>query len=73
MEKILKPIVLTGLQRINTEINLCKKREIFDIFQLVNFFDVVQIQIQEFQRFNCLKAFELANLVLRKIKGSENW
>jgi hypothetical protein len=49
MEEALQSIVLAGLQRVNTEINFCQKWQIFDILQLIDFLDIVQIQVQEFQ------------------------
>ena len=48
MEKTLEPIVLAALNRINTEVNLRKQWQILNIFQLIDFLNVVKAHVQEF-------------------------
>jgi hypothetical protein len=45
VEEALQPVELARLERIHTEINLGQKGQVLDILHLVNFLDVVQIQI----------------------------
>jgi len=47
--------MLASLQRINTEINLSQKRQIFNKLELIDFLDVIEVHIQKFQTLNGLQ------------------
>lgn len=73
MKQTLQPIKLTALQWIDTEVDLREQWQILNKLQLIDFLDVIQIQVEELQRLNCFKPLELTNLIFWKVEGSQNW
>lgn len=47
VEQALQSVEFARLEWVHAKVNLGQKRKIFDIFHLVNFLNVVQIQIEE--------------------------
>ena len=72
MEEHLQPIVLTVLEGIHAEINLCQELQILDELELIHFLDVVQTQVEEFQTFDRFEAMQSLNLVLGQIECPEH-
>jgi hypothetical protein len=73
VEQALQSVEFASLKRVNTKIYFSQQSQVLNVFQLVDLFDVVQIQIQELQTLNRFQALELAYLVFRKVQGSQNW
>lgn len=65
VEKALQSIIFDALKRIDTEVDFCKDRQVFDEPKLINFLDVVQIEIQKLEALDRFQTSQLLNLVFR--------
>ena len=73
MEKNLQPVELAVLNRVATQVHLCKERQVLYIGELAHFTDVVQLDSEEPQALGVLEAFQLWDLVFRYIEGFQDW
>ena len=59
MEKNLQPVELAVLNRVATQVHLCKERQVLYIGELAHFTDVVELDSKEPQALGVLEAFQL--------------
>ena len=57
---------------IDAEVNLGQNGQIFDEPELINFPDIVQAHVQEFEAFNRLQPSQSLNLIFREVQSPQN-
>lgn len=73
MEQALKSVEFAVLNRVHTQVNICKQWQVFNVFQLIDFLNVVHTHVKELEALDRLKASKSVNLVLGEVQCSQNY
>lgn len=73
MEQTLESVEFGVLQGVDTQVNVGKEWQVFDVLKLSDFSDSVHAHVQKLETLNAFKALQPLDLVLREVESSQDW